>query len=78
MSRSTDPYATDDGDPVYVLERREWGRMSETLVAAPTLKDAKERFGWTRELHVSLRVRRARVSDVARITDGRPYMTVKR
>lgn len=66
---TNDPYANDDdGSPLYVVTRREWGRSYDRLVKAPTLKEAKRDYGYTRELHVSVRVRRARCSDVARIT----------
>lgn len=63
---TTDPYAWDPETDlgVYVVTRSEWGRKYEYPVQAKTLKDAKTQYGWTRERHVTITVRRARESEM--------------
>jgi hypothetical protein len=71
---TTDPYAPkrDDGLYAYAITSATWGRQYTRIEWAPTLKDAKRDFGWTRQLHTTITVRRARISDMPprRIDEG--------
>ena len=54
----------EDGLMAYVVASHSWGRTSERIEWAASLKDAKAQHGWTRQLHTSITVRRATVEDV--------------
>lgn len=60
-------WAPDDaaGRHAYVITTREWDGSRDRIEYADSLKDAKAKFGYTRMLHVSISVRRARPEDVA-------------
>ena len=55
----------DDGLMAYVVSSSSWGRTTDRIEWAESLKDAKAQHGWTRQLHTSISVRRASVDDVA-------------
>ena len=64
---AADPFAVarkSDGLLPYVRTMSSWGRESDTIVYASSLRDAKSQHGWTRQQHTSVKVRRARVSDM--------------
>jgi len=53
-----------DGKHAYVVSRFTWGKTTESIKYAANLAEAKREFGYTRELHVHIKVRRATVADV--------------
>ena len=55
----------EDGLMAYVVATHSWGRTYERIEWADSLKSAKAQFGWTRQLHTSVTVRRATTEDVA-------------
>jgi hypothetical protein len=64
-------YASDEnGNPLYVQTKTQFGRSWEHLYSAINLTDAKRRFGWTRENYTTVRVRRATPADVERLAGG--------
>lgn len=65
MSRYAPPRES-DGLKAYVVTRHSFGRSTDRIEWAESLKDAKARHGWTRELHVSYTVRRATPADLTR------------
>lgn len=67
---SSDPFApaNDSGLKPYVIETRWFAHDSRRLEYAASLNDAKARWGWTRQQHTFIKVRRARVSDVEAIS----------
>jgi hypothetical protein len=62
----SDPFAppNTDGLKPYVVEKSSWGRSWSRIEYAENLKVAKDKHGWTREHLTSVKVRRARLSDV--------------
>jgi hypothetical protein len=66
-------YAENEHGKLYVQVTSSWGQAKERLVLADSLKDAKAKFGWTRQQHASVAVRRATVEDYARIQGDRPF-----
>lgn len=54
----------DEGLRPYVVETYMWGKMYKRIEYAPNLTAAKAAHGWTRQLHTSKHVRRARVADM--------------
>lgn len=53
-----------DGLMAYVVSTSSWGRTTEQIEWAGSLKDAKDKWGWTRQPHTTKRVRRATVIDL--------------
>lgn len=58
--------ARDDGLKPYVKTTTSWGRDTHSIVWAGDLAAAKRAFGWTRQLHTTITVRRATVDDMDR------------
>ena len=58
----------EDGNHAYVREMKSWGRTTESVVWHPDLATAKRVDGYTRMRYASVRVRRATVDDLARLT----------
>jgi hypothetical protein len=54
----------DDGQAAYVVTTSSWGRSTDRIEWAEDLRDAKERFGYTRMQHTYIRVRRATPVDM--------------
>lgn len=54
----------EDGRMAYVVSTHSWGRTTERIEWATSLKEAKALHGWTRQLHTSLSVRRATTADM--------------
>ncbi len=54
-----------DGLHPYVITKTSWGRSYDLIEYAPDLRTAKQQFGWTRELHTRVQVRRARAEDLS-------------
>jgi hypothetical protein len=52
------------GEHAYVVTRWNWGRETHRIEYAANLAEAKRHYGWTRELHTSIKVRRATQADV--------------
>lgn len=59
----------EDGLAAYVVSEYSWGRTTERIEWAKTLKDAKAEFGWTRMLYTTISVRRASIEDVETVQD---------
>lgn len=57
----------EDGLHAYVRSETSWGRTTHRLVYAASLADAKARFGWTRQAHTAVNVRRATREDAETI-----------
>lgn len=69
--RSGDPRMTakfapkrEDGLSPYVVTKSSWGREWSRIEWAKNLAEAKRQFGWTRQLHAYITVRRATPSDM--------------
>lgn len=62
---SDDPFLKIDGANAYLVTQWEWTGtiVSHWLVTAPSLAEAKRTDGWTRQMHATRTVRRARQSD---------------
>lgn len=54
----------EDGLYWYVQEKNGIGSRHKTLVAAADLKEARAKYGYTREQHTSVRVHRASINEV--------------
>lgn len=58
------PYAEIESGNAYIVTESGWGERHHWIVGAANLKEAQQQHGWTRQLHHSRRVRRARTSDL--------------
>lgn len=60
-------WADDDKDGLhaYVVTTWNFGQSYDRIEYAESLKDAKAKFGWTRQLHTHKSVRRATREDVS-------------
>lgn len=56
--------AREDGMKPYVISTHSWGRTSDRIEWADSLREAKAHYGWTRQLHTSISVRRATPADM--------------
>ena len=54
----------EDGTYLYVRTVSSWGRKFHSLVAAKSLREAKEQHGWSRNRYESIRVHRATVDEL--------------
>lgn len=54
----------EDGLMAYVVTKKSWGRSRDRIEWAASLKDAKDKYGWTREAYTSVSVRRATPADL--------------
>ncbi len=63
--------STADGN-LYVRTTTWFGRKAERLVVAANLRAAQHQFGWTRDLHTSIHLRRATQKDYERLRDTLP------
>lgn len=70
MSRATYAGQRDDGLYAYVVTTRWASRETSELVWETDLLAAKAAHGFTRELHTTKRVRRAKVADVEDLSCG--------
>lgn len=61
----------DDCKMAYVIAEHSWGKTTEHIRWAFNLKDAKAKYGWTRQLHASRTVRRATTEEVERLPEYR-------
>jgi hypothetical protein len=59
----------EDGLCAYVVTKRSWGKAWDRVEWAESLADAKSKFGWTREMHTSISVRRATADEVQTIAE---------
>jgi hypothetical protein len=59
----------EDGLFAYVRSSSSWGCTSDYIVWAESLAAAKRAWGWTRQLHTSVSVRRATTDEVAALQD---------
>lgn len=55
----------EDGLMAYVVTTSSWGKSYDRVEWASSLSEAKSHFGWTRQLHTSISVRRATPADLA-------------
>jgi len=60
-------YASNENGRLYVVSKTSFGRTSEQLIAAASLKDAKMEYGWSGMRYTYVTVRRATVEDVRRL-----------
>jgi hypothetical protein len=59
----------DDGLYAYVVtESFSWGRSHDRIEWAESLKQAKSRYGWTRQRHTCRSVRRATPEELAALS----------
>lgn len=65
-----------DGEHAYVVTSSSPWRTYSWVVYAETMADAKAQHGWTRELHCSRRVRRARLTDSELRVENQPVRVV--
>lgn len=54
----------EDGLFAYVITKSSWGHSSNRIEWAESLTAAKRQFGWTRQMHTSVSVRRATPGDL--------------
>lgn len=54
----------EDGLFAYVITKSSWGATWDRIEWAESLTAAKRSFGWTRQAHTSVRVRRATTGDM--------------
>ena len=54
----------EDGLMAYVVTTSSWGKSFDRIKWAESLKVAKAKYGWTRQLHTSKSVRRATPADI--------------
>jgi hypothetical protein len=64
MAEKFAPAREKDGLFPYVVTQSEFGHKTNLIFYAASLKEAKAKFGWTRQRHVSIRVRRALPEDM--------------
>lgn len=55
-----------DGLHAYVITKYSWGKSWDRIEYAVSLLDAKNRFGHTREMYTTVKVRRAKPEDVTK------------
>jgi len=59
-----------DGLSAYVVSESSWGRTTDRIEWALSLKEAKSHYGWTRQLYTTNSVRRATPDDMDRYDRG--------
>lgn len=55
----------DEGLHAYLVTKSSWGRKWDRIEYAASLTTAKAQYGWIREQHTSINVRRATHADTA-------------
>lgn len=61
------------GQHPYVVTTTTWARPYSRIEYASDLAEAKRRFGWTRQMHTTVRVRRAKPEDMKATNIARPH-----